>query len=68
MAMWICKVGSSTMGQYRLTLPVGLIALKKWQGVRYVVLEESPEGVTIRRFKDGESLKSYEKVDSAISD
>ena len=68
MAKWICKVTAHPEGQRRMTLPKGLVELMDWRGVRYVVLEDVHDGILIRRFKDGESLQSYKKDDSTLSD
>ena len=51
-------------GQHRLTIPKLLIDEMKWKGVEYVFLE--PHGkydVLIRRFIDGESLRTDRKAD-----
>lgn len=68
MAKWICKVTAHPEGQRRITLPKGLVESQNWRGVRYMVLEESPEGVMIRRLIDGESLKTYNKDASPGAD
>lgn len=68
MAKWICKISNHPTGQKRITLPKGLVESQNWKCVRYMVLDESPEGVILRRFVDGESLKGYDKDDSALSD
>lgn len=68
MAKWVCKVTADPKGQRRITIPKGLVESQNWRGVRYMVLEESPKGVTIRRFVDAESLKTYNKDDSPGED
>ena len=56
-------------GQVRLTIPKMVIRELKWQGVSYVIVEENKDGtLTIRRFVDGESLKSDSKRDCPGSD
>lgn len=61
MAKNIVKV-SCGGGQVRLTIPKLVIQGLKWQGVKYVMVEENQDGtLTIRRFVDGESLKAEGK-------
>jgi len=51
-------------GQYRLTIPKLLINEMDWKGVDYVILEGlGKKSIMIRRFIDGESLRSDRKAD-----
>jgi len=55
---------SSFGGQHRLTIPKLLIEEMKWKGVEYVFLERlGKDDIMIRRFIDGESLKTNSKAD-----
>jgi len=55
---------SSFGGQYRLTIPKLLIKEMKWKGVEYVFLERlGKDDIMIRRFIDGESLRTERKKD-----
>lgn len=46
-------------GQYRLTIPKGLIQEMDWQDVEFVLMDKVGHGaLRIRRFIDGQSLKS----------
>lgn len=50
-------------GQYRLTIPKLLIDEAKWKDVEYVFLERHGKyDVMIRRFIDGESLRTDSKA------
>lgn len=58
MAKYIAKITKSG-GQDRLTIPTGLRELLAWQDVKYVTMEaQDDNSIVIRRFIDGESLKS----------
>lgn len=58
MAKYLTKV-SKFRGQYRLTIPKGLIEELKWRGVEFVIMERMGVNVILLgRFIDGESLKS----------
>jgi len=51
-------------GQYRLTIPKLLIGEMKWGSVVYVFLEpHGKDDIMIRRFIDGESLRTDRKAD-----
>jgi len=56
-------------GQYRLTIPKLLVEELKWKGVEYVFLERhGSRDIRIRRFIDGESLRTERKKDRPGSD
>lgn len=53
-------------GQYRLTIPKALIEEMKWQDVEFVIMElASPKAFYVRRFIDGESLRTELEADPA---
>jgi len=61
MAKHLTKI-SKFGGQYRLTIPVLLIDEMKWKDVEYVFLERvNKDDIMIRRFIDGESLRTKRK-------
>jgi len=63
MAKHLTKI-SKFGGQYRLTIPVLLIDEMKWKDVEYVFLERiNKDDIMIRRFIDGESLRTERKTD-----
>ena len=67
MPKYICKV-SHHMGQFRLTIPKALVASMGWEDVKYMLIKEvSMSAVMMRRFVDGESLKSNHADDPAGS-
>lgn len=44
---------------FRLTIPRRIILYKKWDDVEYVMVEESnPDFIVLRRFVDGEALRT----------
>jgi len=63
MPKYLSKI-SKFGGQYRLTIPKLLVEEIKWQDVDYVIVE-SCMGLDfrVRRFIDGESLKTDRKAD-----
>ena len=64
----ITKVSKSG-GQYRLTLPKGIIEECKWQGVGYIILERMGfDEIRLRRFVDRDSLKTKDETDQPGSD
>ena len=68
MATWLCRV-SGQPGQFRLTVPKGLVAEMDWYDVKCVLMKKAPDGVIkIRRFIDGESLKDEGSGDIAGQD
>lgn len=57
MATWICKV-SMQSGQFRLTVPKGLVSEMGWHEVNCVLIRKATERmIEVRRFTDAESLK-----------
>ena len=57
MPKWICKVNWSG-GQFRITIPKGLVEAMKWQDAAHVMLESTgKKGVLVWRLIDAESLK-----------
>ena len=56
MAKHLTKI-SKFGGQFRLTIPKGLIEECKWQGVEFMILERmGHDEIKLRRFVDAESL------------
>ena len=50
-------------GQMRVTIPKLLLRELDWTDVRHVLLESNQDGtLTVRRFVDGESLKTSRKT------
>jgi len=57
MAKWIVKVNHSKNG-LAIHLPKKMIDLRRWNDVRYVLLNDSQKDyIIIRRFVDEKSLK-----------
>lgn len=47
---------------FRLTVPRRIILYKKWDDVEYVMVEESgPDLIVLRRFVDGEALRTTDQ-------
>ncbi len=47
---------------FRVTVPRRIILYKKWDDVEYVMVEESgPDLIVLRRFVDGEALRTKDK-------
>lgn len=68
MPKYICKV-SRHMGQFRITIPKALVSSVQWGDVDYVIIKEfTLDALTVRRFDDGESLKSNHADDRTRSD
>lgn len=62
MAKYLTKL-SKFGGQFRVTIPKGLIEEADWRDVEFVILEWSGlNSIFIRRFIDAESLKSEAAV------
>jgi len=56
-------------GQFRLTIPKLLIQEMGWKDAEYVILQANDvRYITVRRFIDGESLKSKDARDRTGSD
>lgn len=52
MTRWICKLTKSN-GQYRLTIPIGLVKEKGLAGVQYIEIDGSkPDVIIIRRLTE----------------
>jgi len=55
-------------GQFRLTIPRALVAEMGWEDVEFVIIKEYPPGVMlVRRFIDGESLRTELETDNTKS-
>ena len=68
MAKYLTKI-SKFGGQYRLTIPRSLIDEYRWHDVEYVILEPvMDKAIRMRRFIDGESLKTEVTRNKAGSD
>lgn len=68
MPKWICKINTKEK-QFRVTIPKLLIDAKMWWGTRCVLIEEGAgDSFIIRRFIDGESLKSEVEADRSKTD
>lgn len=68
MAKHLAKL-SKFGGQFRLTLPKLLIDEIEWHDVEYVILYKlETSEIRIRRFVDGESLRTERKEDRPGSD
>ena len=68
MAKHLTKI-SKFGGQYRVTIPKLLIEELEWKGVEYVILQpDMHRTIRIRRFIDGESLRTKRKKDRPGSD
>lgn len=47
---------------FRVTIPRKIILYKQWEDVEYMLLEESgPDVIVLRRFVDGEALRTKDK-------
>lgn len=58
MPKYLTKI-SKFGGQYRLTIPKGLIKEMEWQDVEFVLMDNVGQGaLRIRRFVDGKDLKA----------
>jgi len=68
MPKYICKV-SHHHGQFRITIPKLLVEEVGWEDVEFIIPERlGQDEIWIRRFVNGESLKSNHSNDSAGSD
>lgn len=65
MPIYLTKL-SKFGGQYRVTIPKGLIQEVEWEDVEYVILEgDLDRTMKIRRFVDAESLRGEAEEDPA---
>lgn len=47
---------------FRVTIPRKIILYKQWEDVEYMLLEESgPDVIVLRRFVDGEALRTKDQ-------
>jgi len=68
MAKYLTKL-SKFGGQYRVTIPKGLIAETGWGEVEFIILEKmGHDEIRLRRWIDAKSLKSEAAGDKAGSD
>lgn len=68
MAKYLTKL-SKFGGQFRVTIPKGLIEEIEWQDVEFVILERMGyDEIRVRRFIDAESLKGQTARGKAGSD
>ena len=53
-------------GQFRITIPRALIVEMGWQDVEFVIMQSaSPKAFYVRRFIDGETLRTELETDRA---
>jgi|GEM_PF-2735827 len=68
MPKYLTKI-SKFGGQYRVTIPKGLIEEMEWHDVEFVMLEAGDfDQIWVGRFIDGESLKGEDRRDKGGSD